>query len=147
MASGELWSYMTACVLTTFMESRRTKKFSWGQHDCAMLAFDAVFAMTGKDPANDLRGTYNCARSATEIASKAGGLGHILDARIGRRLPISAVASGDILQISRGHCVGSLKSFGAVGVAFQGEVVCQGEDGLVTVPMSEAISAWRPGRG
>jgi len=42
--------------LAAFLESRRTMPKQWGQNDCALFCADAIQAMTGVDPALELRG-------------------------------------------------------------------------------------------
>lgn len=40
------------------------RPFSWGGHDCALFACDAIEAMTGVDPAASFRGQYKSKRGA-----------------------------------------------------------------------------------
>lgn len=45
--------------LTAYLEAARGRPFSWGCVDCCLFACDGVAAMTGTDPAAELRGRYS----------------------------------------------------------------------------------------
>lgn len=73
------------------------RRFEWGVHDCALFAADAILAMTGTDPARDLRGRYASARGARKLmramgfADKAALLSALLP-----EVPPARAAQGDI---------------------------------------------------
>ncbi|MCS0459542.1 DUF6950 family protein [Rhizobium favelukesii] len=52
-------------------------RFEWGGlagDDCTMFCAAWVYELTGIDPAEDLRGTYNDARGAHRVLARAGGI-------------------------------------------------------------------------
>jgi len=44
-----------------------TRPFLWGKSDCCLTACDAVLAITGIDPARDLRGLCSDRRGAIRV--------------------------------------------------------------------------------
>ena len=123
--------------LDAFIAERMNTPFAWGVHDCCLFAADAVFVMTGDDPAAGLRGTYSDAASAARVLAANGGLEGVAGLG-GARLP-SALAA----------CVGD------VGIVpFDGRetlAVCNGPnwiaaaaEGLTALPFEAAAAAWRP---
>jgi len=64
---------------------RCERPFAWGALDCALWGADCVHAVTGTDPAADLRGTYSDAAGAARVVARLGGLRAIGDARLGER--------------------------------------------------------------
>ena len=71
--------------------------FRPGQHDCAMFAAGAVEAMTGKDPAADLRGTYRslaAGQAALVAAGYADQVAFVAD--LFPEIPAAMAAVGDL---------------------------------------------------
>lgn len=64
------WTIRLAALLADW----NARPFAWGQTDCAMLAAEAVVALTGVDPVADLRGSYSDATGAGRVLGAAGGL-------------------------------------------------------------------------
>lgn len=50
------------------------RPFAWGAHDCALLVADAAEALTGVDPAADLRGRYSSEGGAHRLLMRRLGL-------------------------------------------------------------------------
>jgi hypothetical protein len=48
--------------------------FVWGEFDCGLMAADCVVALTGYDPASDLRGTYSDGDGAVDALNRALGM-------------------------------------------------------------------------
>lgn len=63
--------------LYDFLEEVREQPFAWGSRDCALTACDWIKALTGIDPAADLRGTYSTALGAARVMKERGGLEQI----------------------------------------------------------------------
>lgn len=123
---------------------RGSVPFSWGSSDCAQWSFDAAEAVTGRDPAPDLRGRYSTAEKALQLLRELGGLRGLADARFGPSVPVADARDGDILLLPRHLCVGHTAAHGALGVAWRTVCVVQGDHGLVYVRSSLAVRAWRP---
>lgn len=115
---------------------RWSRPFAWGSHDCALFAADCVQAVTGSDPAADLRGAYSDAAGAARVIARLGGLRSIGDARLGERVAPLCAQPGDIgLVVSAGR---------------ECAAVCVGESwvapslvGLEHLPIEAAVVAWR----
>lgn len=121
--------------LILLIESRRSLAFAWGSNDCCLWVADAVLAMTGHDPAVDLRGTYCTARGATSALRRVGGL-EGAGARCGAPIAALCAATGDI----------GLVHDSARGVL----AVCAGEvwlvisrAGLAMLPLQSVQKSWR----
>lgn len=128
--------------LAAFLAHRAHRPFAWGTTDCAVFAFDAVHALTGCDRVADLRGTYFSARGALRVLQRFGGLQGLADARMGSRLRSSDVQDGDMALLSDKVCESAEGRTGALGIAWRGRIVAQGEHGLVGVPLGAALLWW-----
>lgn len=58
--------------LLLHVEAARRKPFAYGRHDCATFAAGAVAAMTGVDPAAELRGRYSTLTGGLKAVRRAG---------------------------------------------------------------------------
>lgn len=122
--------------LAELVQARLREPFAWGSNDCCIFAADVVQALTGHDPAAELRGAYDGPVSAARALAgqqpaelAAGVLGQALDS------PAMA-QRGDVV-------CGLVDGQQRLGVCV-GELWCgPGEDGLVFEPMSTAWQAWR----
>lgn len=74
----------------------RSTPFKWGKSDCMLSIADHVLDVTGYDPSNGWRGTYDTETGARARVSEAGGEARMLDwSRYSR---VSGVpARGDIV--------------------------------------------------
>jgi hypothetical protein len=106
--------------------------FRWGVNDCALFAADAVIAQCGIDPAEDLRGLN--ARKAVRYVRQHGGLHALATRALG---PAGELAGpGDILLMSNAGR--------EVLAVFNGSLaLAPGATGLVGMPPSSALAAWR----
>lgn len=125
--------------LDALIDERLHAPFDWGGNDCCMWAADCVRAMTGHDPAADLRGTYATAAGALRALDGAGGI-EAMGARAGAAIAPLMAALGDI---------GLIEQAGRDALA-----VCCGplwlapaSDGLAAMPLSAARLAWRVNHG
>lgn len=126
-------------ALARYIESVRQRPFAWGRHDCALMAADAIAAMTGVDLAADLRGSYDSAESAAvvmrsrygvdDVASVAGRLfGDPITPRLAQR--------GDLLLLDGEHGP-------ALGICLGTHAAAPGARGMVLMPMEQWLKAWR----
>lgn len=115
---------------------RQHTRFAFGAHDCSMWACDVVLAITGRDPAVDLRGSYQDEAGAEAVMAAGGGLAAMAAARFGDEIHPAMAATGDIglIETPRGPAL----------------VVCNGPAwlaaapfGLAVVPTREVLRAWR----
>jgi hypothetical protein len=123
--------------LAAFIEARRTRRFKWGEHDCALFAADWVLECCGVDLADCYRGTYRTAITGRRLVDAGGGLMMMV-----RRAGLLALPSpyeahrGDIAQTANHGRT-------ALGIVDGPQVVGPGEGGLVWHPIHDAIMAWR----
>ena len=110
--------------------------FQLGDHNCCFFAADCMEAMTGIDPAVDLRGC-NAARVLKErgvntlMSEKAELYGmKVIRPMVARR--------GDICLLNAGYGE-------TLGVCLGANIACPGENGLVFFPLRKALRAWSVG--
>ncbi len=122
--------------LAEAVEAARGLPFGWGQHDCAIWAFDVRRALTGADAAAAWRGRYRTARGARMVLRRhLGAASHAEAATAILGPPLASV-----LQAQRGDIVLARDAFG----------VCLGRDcaflapeGLTFLALTETETAWR----
>lgn len=121
--------------LQALVQSRLAAPFEWGKHDCCLFVCDAIEAITGHDPAADLRG-YSTEREAARILREHGGVLGLAEARAGAAVPVLAAQVGD---------VGLLPLGGRDTLALCGGAhwLAPGPHGLITLPLDAASDAWR----
>lgn len=111
------------------------RRFRYGRHDCCLFAADVVLAVTGRDPAQHLRGRNR--RDAMAIVDREGGLERLVS-RVLACEPVPAA------QASRGDVVfGRPIADGAVGICLGRRVVFAAPRGLAFHPRSVAELCWR----
>ncbi len=111
--------------------------FAWGSNDCALFAADAVLAMTGIDHAKDLR-AYDSAQAAARLIDSRGGLEAIATGAMGNQIPALMAGPGDVVM----HAEGGRPT---LAICNGSTLIAPGPDGIVALPMSAAITAWRVG--
>jgi hypothetical protein len=130
-------------ILFEFASARLGRPFAWGTDDCAMLSFDAVRAITGRDPAPELRGAYSTGAEAVALLRKLGGLRGVARSHFGAEIPVDEATDGDIALIDRHRCTGETEEHGALGVFWRGMILSQGAYGASYAPRDAARAAWR----
>lgn len=130
-------------ALDELVAQRAAQPFAWGVRDCAMWAFDAVHAATGRDPAPDLRGAYSTPRAALRLLRRLGGLHGIATARMGAPVPLPAAPDGAVVLLHASVCGGESAAHGALAVVWRGLVLAQGDKGLVMVRPAAVQACWR----
>lgn len=122
--------------LNALVRARIDQPFEWGVNDCCLWPADAVLAMTGRDPAASLRGTYASARGAKSALQQVGGLAGA-GARCGVEIPPLFAQIGDVGLVNN---TGE-RDAGAVCIGEQWLAVGRKKMGLVE--LSAARRAWR----
>lgn len=122
--------------LAGFVDSRRNMDFAYGSNDCALFAADAIREMTGSDPLADLRGRWTTARGAARLLNKMGGLRAAATSLLGDEIAPAFAQRGDVVLLPNEgrECLGICT--GLVAAA-------PGATGIVWLPMSAAVAAWR----
>jgi hypothetical protein len=57
-------------IAIDYIQQSLNTKFEWGQKDCVLFACDLAKAITGKDPAEKIRGKYNSKKTALSLIKK-----------------------------------------------------------------------------
>jgi hypothetical protein len=121
--------------LNRLLADRMARPFAWGVQDCCIFAADCVQALTGVDPAADVRGTYADAAGALATLEAQGGITTV-GARAGAPIPPLDARAGDVGVVRLDArdmlavCVGALWLAPAAG-------------GLAALPFTAAAQAWR----
>ena len=133
--------------LTRFVANNRDRRHKWGEWDCILMASSAIEAMTGTDPAAEYRGRYDDERGAAQALRDIGEgtLVKTIDAQL-ERTPVSMARRGDLVEVkgSIGVCIGGVAVF--VGEErFAENAGIAPRQGLVTIPRTEWVRAWKVG--
>ena len=122
--------------LHDLIEGRREALFSWGTHDCCMLAVDAIEACTGRRPAI---APYDSEAKAIDVLASLGGMREAASLAT-RSDPIAAglAQRGDLVLIEWPGLWGSALAVCAGSVAYAASRV-----GLARVPPHRWLTAWR----
>ena len=86
-------------ALVEVLQKYRDEPFKWGEFDCSMLAADCAYAVCGKDPASEYRGTYESEIGAARAIVEYGSIADALDRPFERT---ETPNRGDIVQLSGG---------------------------------------------
>lgn len=126
--------------LADFIAKSRARPYEYGRHDCLLFIADAVRAITGKDHARGHRGKY---KNETGALRRLKSLGHdrpeeLLD-KLFKEKPVGFAQRGDIVLASDGIPAVCMGAF-AVSVGQEGY-----QEGLVRVPRSDWVKAWKIG--
>ena len=118
------------------------RPFAYGCWDCCLFAADIVEAMTGTDPAAELRGRYADVMEAMRIIRSYGGMAAMLDELLGTAPIKPALASrGDVVLLHPPKD-GDIEQ---IGTCLGDAAIVASESGPRFRPMSHAIAAWRIG--
>ncbi|MCR5864645.1 DUF6950 family protein [Aquincola sp. J276] len=123
------------------LAERWARPFEWGVQDCCLFAADCVAAVTGEDPAADLRGQYASAVAALRLQQALGGPEAIAASRLGAEVPVLMAQVGDV-GITDGVEGNDLPALVVCGGAHW---IGPGAAGLVAVPVGSVRKAWRVG--
>ena len=124
--------------LAAAIESATGRAFQWGQHDCAIWAFDLRRDLTGgDDTAQSWRGRYRTARGAVRVMRRLGWSSLEAAGRdlLGEPLPSVHLAQrGDLVLAKSGLGFGVCLGARTAGIA---------PSGLALVPLAVCALAWR----
>lgn len=126
--------------LHRFLDARRHTPFAIGTADCCTFAADAVLKMTGTDPMEPWRGTYETKADAIEMVEAFGGLPRFLGVVLGPQIPVAEAMTGDVALVIPG---GETTERLAAAVVVNEVAVAQGAAGTVAIPMARAVAAYR----
>ncbi|MEY5101221.1 MAG: hypothetical protein RJA36_3940 [Pseudomonadota bacterium] len=109
---------------------RHDQPFAWGIRDCCLWAADAVYAVTLRDMASDIRGSYWSARQAARVLRDRGGLEAMVTQRMGEPINAAEAIDGDVcLLVPQAHET-LPEGVGALGVLWRGSILAQAKRGL-----------------
>jgi hypothetical protein len=107
--------------------------FEWGANDCCLFAANGVFAITGEDYAKPYRG-YKTAKGALGKLKDIGVDG-VATKALGEPKPPTLAKRGDVVSFESGDGL-------ALGLCIGAKIAAVGQDGLIMLPMNQAIQAW-----
>jgi hypothetical protein len=108
--------------------------FDWGTNDCCMFAVSVVEAITGVDYGIAYRG-YKTKRGAASRLLKAGGVEAIATNALGEPKQRKMARRGDVVSFMSEQEV-------SLGICNGDKIAAVSDDGLVLLPMSQALKAW-----
>ncbi|SFD55400.1 DUF6950 family protein [Pseudoalteromonas denitrificans] len=119
--------------LNTFLAERENMPFEWGKHDCCLFVCDWILCACGKDLGLNFRGKYLTKKGAFKQLFKHGfnDVQSIFKQWLNTSINPTYTKRGDIALVNyQDELVG--------GIVYINQVICVGENGLVTLPF-EAI--------
>lgn len=117
---------------------RMAAPFAWGTNDCCTFAGDVVFAITGADPLQpELRG-HRTEREALRSLADMGDIVALTTEALGEPVPPSYATTGDVVLVQ-------VKGRDALAVCNGRGALMPGPEGLVVVPITDALLAWKVG--
>jgi len=108
--------------------------FEWGTNDCCMFAVSVVEAITGVDHGIAYRG-YKTKRGAASRLLKAGGTESIATDALGAPKSYKFARRGDVVSYK------SVEEI-ALGICIGDKIAAVSDNGLILLPMNQAINAW-----
>lgn len=128
-------------VLSGMLRGQKDQPFAWGTNDCLMFPADIVKALTGFDPAADLRGTYSTEREAMNIIAAAGSTADLIDRQLGFK------GSRKTLSARRGDVVIMKTVYGIMGGVVDDSgariaVPISDQKTLTRFPLTKAWRVW-----
>jgi hypothetical protein len=117
--------------LADYVEQCRDRPFEWGSHDCATMAVGAVAAMTGEVLWSP---PYKNAAGAAKYMDGVS-IADVVDGLL-PRVPQGFAQRGDVVLMH-------LDGRDTLGVCMGCEIAAPGNFGLLMLPMSTAVAAWR----
>jgi hypothetical protein len=138
-------------LLDISIREKSALPFAWGTNDCILFSCSVIQAMTGVDPAANLRGTYNnafgaYAAIATTGATTLSGMVSTLAAEQGmKEIPHKMAQRGDLVCFEQPSTNPAFDVvFGIVGHCGR-DAVCVSDEGLKRISVLKAFKAWRVG--
>ena len=126
-------------LLDAFLAEHQFDSFQYGRWDCCLFVCDAVFVMTGVDPAAAYRGTYASRAEARKAA--CGSVQATVEAVCAEHgmdeTAVPFARRGDVALVGRRRDC----SLGIVALNGR-EIVLTSSAGLWRVPLGTAVRAW-----
>lgn len=124
-------------IISEEINNHKDVPFVWGEKDCCLAVADIMLAYTGVDFAAEFRGKYKTAKGSL-MALKKHGKGS-LKATLDAKLP-----SIEVAEAGRGD-IGLVKTEGgeSLAIIFSNIAWAMHDEGIVDLPMSSLICAWR----
>lgn len=120
-------------LVSEFIRRTGGDPWRWGQTDCALWPASLVAEITGRDPAADLRGTYDTAFGCRQVLLRAGGL-----AGLSRRL-MAGFRTG---ETETGVAVARLEGQVLCGVLRGGRLVIKTDGGVRMTRDFTLLTGW-----
>lgn len=128
--------------LNELVQNADSKKYQLGEHDCFRFACEVIQALTGVDRWQEFEGKYSTRDEALELIYKKGetfetagdwffGAHNSIHRNYAQRGDICAVAQNDEKHL--GVCVGN-------------HIVMLSENGILLLPLKQALRVWKVGR-
>lgn len=129
--------------LTEAVRLAGSRSFVWGESDCCLISADIIRAITGIDPAKDIRGTYDSRLGAARVVEGFGGIEAMAGAFAAQygwpEVPTNRASRGDLVM-SEPETEGG---WPALGICVGPDAVFPGESGLVFKRVRNCAKAWR----
>lgn len=123
--------------LAALVAARLRAPFAWGVFDCCLFAADAVQAITGHDPAADLRGAYTTQGEAAAALGRLGGVAGVAASRAGPEVLPALAQPGDVGLLIAPGTMPALAIYG--GTVWH----APSARGLASHPAEHITRAWR----
>ncbi|MCG9755042.1 hypothetical protein L1D40_07380 [Shewanella insulae] len=123
--------------LAEFVAQNRATSFSWGEHDCCLLAANWLMANGYDDLAIEFRGHYSSELGAMRAIRRAGfaSIAELLEAKLGQATPPLLLRRGAVvlLDTPEGDAVGMYQGSDCFALATYG---------LVAYPKTNIKMGW-----
>ncbi|MGL4574488.1 MAG: DUF6950 family protein [Burkholderiaceae bacterium] len=122
--------------LDDFIAANAGEAFAWASKNCCHFAAAWVAFATGRNPMAGIE-AITSERQAMRVSARLGGLHKACAQRLGSpAIPGAMAQRGDIVLL-RGP------GLGLIGICNGADAVALTHSGLGSVPMTEALAAWR----
>lgn len=118
-----------------FMRQRRSQPFAWGSNDCCIFAADCAMAITGRDPAPNLR-SHTTAKEAYRTLQQHGGIVGVATQAWGEPVPAAFAQIGDVVLTKAGKR-------DMLAVCNGGTLLAPAAGGLESIGLQGATLCWR----
>jgi len=124
-------------IASAYIERMAVSAFEWGANDCVLFSCNLAKEMTGKDPAESIRGKYKSKKTAYALISKAKRPPEIVIDDYFKKVPIGFAQRGDI--VFRRNDDGGFN----FGLVWDGKAVFLAEGQGIVFEKLEGLTAWR----
>lgn len=128
-------------LLSEYLDSVRTKPFTWGEHDCCLFTCNCIQIITGLDPAAEVfRGKYSDLPGAMSLLNEHGGVEAIAVERCAAfgfaEIQVAFATRGDVLLVDTDNGP-------TLGICWGSKALFVGPDGLESAMKTRCRRAWR----